>query len=122
MDFVMKCLSVNQKGNLSIGGCDLTDIAAEYGTPSYVMDEDEIRENCRVYTNAMNEYYDSKGIVLYASKALSCKYIYRIMKEEGMGVDVVSGGELYTAIKAGFPAERIYFHGNNKTGDEIKMA
>lgn len=122
MDFVMKCLSVNRKGNLSIGGCDLADIAAEYGTPSYVMDEDEIRENCRVYTNAMNEYYDGKGIVLYASKALSCKYIYRIMKEEGMGVDVVSGGELYTAIKAGFPAERIYFHGNNKTDDEIKMA
>ena len=122
MDFVMKCLSVNQKGNLSIGGCDLADIAAEYGTPSYVMDEDEIRKNCRVYTNAMNEYYDGKGIVLYASKALSCKYIYRIMKEEGMGVDVVSGGELYTAIKAGFPAERIYFHGNNKTDDEIKMA
>ena len=122
MDFVMKCLSVNQKGNLSIGGCDLTDIAAEYGTPSYIMDEDEIRKNCRVYTNAMNEYYDGKGIVLYASKALSCKYIYRIMKEEGMGVDVVSGGELYTAIKAGFPAERIYFHGNNKTDDEIKMA
>lgn len=122
MDFVMKCLSVNRKGNLSIGGCDLADIAAEYGTPSYVMDEDEIRKNCRVYTNAMNEYYDGKGIVLYASKALSCKYIYRIMKEEGMGVDVVSGGELYTAIKAGFPAERIYFHGNNKTDDEIKMA
>ena len=122
MDFVMKCLSVNQKGNLSIGGCDLADIAAEYGTPAYVMDEDEIRKNCRVYTNAMNEYYDGKGVVLYASKALSCKYIYRIMREEGMGVDVVSGGELYTAIKAGFPAERIYFHGNNKTDDEIKMA
>ncbi len=122
MDFVMNCLSVNQKGNLSIGGCDLSNIAAEYGTPAYVMDEDEIRKNCRVYTGAMDKYYDGKGIILYASKALSCKYIYRVMREEGMGVDVVSGGELYTAIKAGFPAERIYFHGNNKTDDEIKMA
>lgn len=122
MDFVMNCLSVNESGNLSIGGCDVADIAKEYGTPAYIMDEDEIRRNCRVYNKAMQEYYGGNGLVLYASKALSCKYIYRVMKEENMGVDVVSGGELYTALKAGFPAEKIYFHGNNKTDDEISMA
>ena len=70
----------------------------------------------------MDEYYGGNGLALYASKALSCKVIYRIAKEEGMGVDVVSGGELYTALSAGFPAEKIYFHGNNKTEDEIAMA
>lgn len=122
MDFVMSCLSVGENGNLSIGGCDVAALAEEYGTPAYIMDEDQIRENCRVYNRAMQEYYGGNGIVLYASKALSCKYIYRMMKEENMGIDVVSGGEMYTALKAGFPAERIYFHGNNKTDDELKMA
>lgn len=121
-NFVMKCLTVNDEQNIAMGGCDIARIAEEYGTPVYVMDENEIRDNCRIYTGAMKEYYDGNGLVLYASKALSCKYIYGIMAEEGMGVDVVSGGELYTAIKAGFPPERIYFHGNNKTEDEIVMA
>ncbi len=122
MSFVMNCLDVNEKGELRIGGADLTEVAKKYGTPAYVMDENEIRRNCRVYTKAMNDYYDGNGIVLYASKALSCKYIYKIMAEENMGVDVVSGGELYTALKAGFPADKIYFHGNNKTEDELRMA
>ena len=101
MDFVMSCLSVGENGNLSIGGCDVAALAEEYGTPAYIMDEDQIRENCRVYNRAMQEYYGGNGIVLYASKALSCKYIYRMMKEENMGIDVVSGGEMYTALKAG---------------------
>ena len=72
--------------------------------------------------NAMEKHYGGNGLVLYASKALSCKAVYRIMKEESMGVDVVSGGELYTALQAGFPAEKIYFHGNNKTEEELRMA
>lgn len=122
MQFVMKCLEINDKGNLAIGGCDLREIAREFGTPAYVMDENEIRKNCRVYLRAVEEYYSGNGMVLYASKALSCKEIYRIVKEEGMGVDVVSGGELYTALQAGFPAEKIYFHGNNKTEEELAMA
>lgn len=122
MEFVMDCLSINNENDLCIGGVSVEKIADEYGTPAYVMDEEKIRENCRVYTNAMKQYYGGNGIVLYASKALSCMYIYKIAKEEGMGVDVVSGGELYTALKAGFPADRIYFHGNNKTADELKMA
>lgn len=122
MQLVMDCLGRNAAGHLTIGGCDLTAIAEEFHTPAYVMDENKIRENCRVYRHAMDEYYGGNGLALYASKALSCKAIYRIALEEGMGVDVVSGGELYTALRAGFPAEKIYFHGNNKTEDEIAMA
>lgn len=122
MQFVMNCLDVNDNGRLSMGGCDLVDIAKEYGTPAYVMDEQSIRENCRAYKESIDKYYDGKGLPLYASKALSCKYMYRIAKEEGMGVDVVSGGELYTAVQAGFPADKIYFHGNNKTEDELRFA
>ncbi len=122
MEFVMKNLTVNEKGGLSLGGCDVAEAAREYGTPLYLMDEGQIRENCRIYNQSMQDYYDGNGIVLYASKALSCKQIYRIMKEENMGVDVVSGGELYTALSTGFPAERIYFHGNNKTEEELRYA
>lgn len=122
MDFVMKCLKVNEGGNLEIGGCDVKELAEKYGTPLYIMDEDDIRNNCRIYADAMKKHYDGNGLILYASKALSCKYMYRIAKEEGLGVDTVSGGEIYTALAAGFPAERIYFHGNNKTKDEIAFA
>lgn len=122
MHFVMDCLDINQKGHLTMGGCDLTEVAREYKTPLYVMDEEKIRENCRTYLGAMKKYYQGNGMVLYASKALSCKGIYRIMKEEGMGIDVVSGGELYTAIQAGFPMENVYFHGNNKTAEELILA
>ncbi len=122
MEFVMDCLGVNDKGNLTMGGCDLGAIAEAYGTPAYVMDETTIRENCRLYRRSIEDFYQGNGLALYASKALSCKGIYRIVKEEGMGVDVVSGGELYTALAAEFPSERIYFHGNNKTEAELKMA
>ena len=122
MQQVMKCLNVNEKGNLSMGGCDLTDIASEFGTPAYVIDEKTVRENCRAYVNSIKEYYGGKGLAIYASKALSCKYMYRVIAEEGMGADVVSGGEIYTALAAGFPADKLYFHGNNKTPDEIEYA
>ena len=122
MDFVMDCLSVNENGNLSIGGADVTELAKEYGTPLYIMDEENIRKNCRIYADAMKKYYDGNGLVLYASKAFSCKYMYKLAMEEGLGVDTVSGGEIYTALSAGFPAERIYFHGNNKTYDELDFA
>ncbi len=122
MEFVMDCLKVNEKGNIEIGGCDVKALAEEYGTPAYIMDENTIRENCRRYTGAIRDYYGGNGMVLYASKALSCMRMYKIMKEEGMGADVVSGGELYTALRAGFPAEKIYFHGNNKSESELKYA
>jgi len=98
------------------------DLVNEFGTPLYVMDEGLIRENCQLYKNAMDKYYNGNGLVLYASKALCTMAICRIAQQEGLGLDVVSGGELYTAIKAGFPMDRIYFHGNNKTKEELELA
>ncbi|MBR2476908.1 MAG: diaminopimelate decarboxylase [Clostridia bacterium] len=115
-------LTVNDRNHLVIGGCDCVDLAAQYGTPLYVMDEDVIRSNARAYKNAIDKYYGGNGMALYASKALSVMYMYKIVAEEGLGVDVVSGGELYTALKAGFNPENIYFHGNNKTTDELNFA
>lgn len=122
MLFVCESLKVNPNGNLEIGGCDCVALAQKYGTPLYVMDEELIRKNCKTYKNSIEKHYDGNGLVLYASKAFSCKAIYRIVKEEGLGIDVVSGGELYTALSVGFPVEKIYFHGNNKTADELCMA
>ena len=112
----------NERGHLTIGGADAVELAGQYGTPLYVLDEQEIRRNCQGFVSSMNEFYDGNGMVLYASKAFSCKEMYRIVMSEGMGADVVSGGEIYTALKAGFPMEKIYFHGNNKTYDELVFA
>lgn len=120
--FVNDCLNVNEKGHLTIGGCDTVELAKKYGTPLYVLDENVIRSTCKAYIDSFKRHYDGKGLALYASKALSCKALCEIAKEENMGLDVVSGGELYTALKAGFPVENIHFHGNNKTYDEICFA
>ena len=120
--YTSDCLQVNEKGELTIGGVSTVSLAKEFGTPLYVMDENKIRETCRVYCDAVQKYYDGNGLVLYASKAFCCKAMCRIIAEEGMGLDVVSSGELYTAISAGFPVERIYFHGNNKSFEELNMA
>lgn len=103
------------EGVLTFAGYDVTQLAKEYGTPLYLMDEARIRANCRMYLQAFRDHFGPGSLPLYASKAASFKQMYRIMAEEGMGVDVVSSGELYTALSAGFPAERIYFHGNCKT-------
>ncbi len=120
--FVNDCLNVNEKGHLTIGGCDTLDLAKEYGTPLYVLDENVIRETCRSYVNSFKKFYDGNGMPLYASKALSCKELCRIAKDENIGLDVVSGGEIYTALQSVFPMEKVHFHGNNKTADEIKFA
>lgn len=120
--FISKSLSVNDKGHLTIGGADTVDIAAQFGTPAYVIDEGLVRGKCAEFRESLNKYYDGHGMCLYASKALCCKEICRIVADEGIGIDVVSGGEIYTAYKAGFPMERVYFHGNNKTPDEIELA
>ncbi|MCX7923300.1 MAG: diaminopimelate decarboxylase [Clostridia bacterium] len=120
--FVSEALKVNSKNHLEIGGCDCVELVKEYGTPLYVMDEGLIRKNCQVYKNAMDKYYGGNGLVLYASKAFSSMAIYRLVEQEGLGIDVVSGGELYTALKAGFPMDKVYFHGNNKTLEEIELA
>jgi len=120
--FNSDCFNINEKGNLTIGGYDTTEIAAEFGTPVYVMDEETVRKNCRLYKQSIDNYYGGNGLPLYASKALSCKEMCRIAASEGLGLDVVSGGELYTAMEAGFPADKIYFHGNSKTREEIEYA
>lgn len=115
-------LSINEKGHLSIGDHDLTDISEKFGTPIYVMDEEFIRNSCKKYVNSMNKHYGSKAMALFASKALNCKEMCKIIDEEKMGIDVVSGGELYTAIKANFPMNKVHFHGNNKTPQELNLA
>lgn len=119
---ISECLSINEIGHLSIGGCDTVRLSEQYGTPLYVMDESTIRKNCRIYKEVIDEDYGGKGLVLYASKAFNCLEICRIIHDEGLGLDVVSEGELYTAIQANFPAKKIQFHGNNKTDREICMA
>ena len=115
-------LSINEKGHLCIGGRDTVELAEKHGTPLYVFDEDRIRERCRTYRKALCEAFGENANALYASKAASFRAIYRIMKDEGMGVDVVSSGEIYTAVSAEFPMERAYFHSNNKTDDDITYA
>lgn len=115
-------LSVNGQGHLTVAGYDTAQLAAEYGTPLLLMDEAVVRQNCRSYVTAMKESFPEGSLPLYASKALSCKAMYRIMAQEGMGVDVSSAGELYTAHAAGFPMERVWFHGNNKTDGDIRFA
>ncbi len=122
MQFIMDSLGVNNKGHLQMDGVDLIEVADKFKTPAYVVSEKTVRNNCREYMNSVNKFYDGNGITIYASKALSCKYMYKIVAEEGMGIDVVSAGEIYAALSAGFPAEKIYFHGNNKTPDELKYA
>lgn len=112
-------LKINQEGHLEIGGADTVALAKQFGTPLYVFDEAYIRRMMGVYRDTLAEKYNGNGLVLYASKAFSCQAVYRIADQENIGIDVVSGGELYTALKAGFPAEKIYMHGNNKLDYEI---
>ena len=114
-------MEINEKGHLVIGGCDTVDLVEEFGTPLYVMDEELIRQNCRSYYEAFTATY-SNTKVLYASKAFLPMAMCHVIESEGLGLDVVSSGELYTALKAGFPVEQIYFHGNNKTHDELILA
>ncbi len=115
-------LDINEKGNLTIGGVDTVDIAKEYGTPAYVIDMDAVRAQMRMYYEVLTECFGSTAIPLYASKALSTKGMYRAAAEEKLGIDCVSPGEIYTAHAAGFPMERAYFHGNNKTDRDIAFA
>lgn len=120
-DLLYSNVTVNSAGHLCFAGIDTVELAKQYGTPLYVMDEERIREHCRQYQTAVRNTFE-KGKVLYASKAASFKRIYEIMKEEEMGIDVVSAGEICTAVKAGFPLENAYFHSNNKTDEDIRYA
>lgn len=114
-------MKINSKGHLEIGGCDSVALAQQFGTPLYVLDESSIRSQCRSYREELaNTYPDAT--VIYASKALMTSAICGIIHQEGLGLDVVSGGELYTAYKAGFPLSKVFFHGNNKSPEELQMA
>ena len=115
-------IRINKSNHLEIGGCDAVSLAKEYGTPLYVLDETTVRKNCRMYVDSVKRFYNGNGLIMYAGKALCTMALYKIIDEEGMGADVVSGGELFTAFKAGFPMEKICFHGNNKTEEELNMA
>ena len=115
-------LDVSTDGRLLFGGIDTTEMIKKYGSPLYLMDEVRLRHNCRVYVDAIKEHFGESAMALYASKAASFKRIYEIVAEEGMGCDVVSCGEIYTARLAGFPLKNSYFHSNNKTDADIEYA
>ena len=115
-------MRVNERGHLEIGGCDCVELAKEFGTPLYVFDELLIRENCRRYKKAFAQNYPAEAKVCYAGKAFLTLAMCRLVDEEGLWLDVASGGELFTALQAKFPPERIYMHGNFKTEDELKAA
>lgn len=121
-ELICNNLTRNSSGELCFAGRELSPLALKYGTPLYLYDEDRIRERCRTYLKAVKTAFDGRGRVLYASKAASFRRLYEIMREEGMGIDVVSCGEIYTAHLAGFPLEKAYFHSNNKTDEDIAYA
>jgi len=112
--------TVNENGNLTIGGCDLTNLAEEYGTPLYIIDETTLRKICREYKIAFKDYKNIK--MMYASKALCTSAIARILDDEGFGFDTVSAGEIYTVYKSGVNMSNVLFNGNNKTKREIELA
>jgi diaminopimelate decarboxylase len=113
--------ALNEAGRLEVGGCDVVELAERFGTPAYVYAEDDIRARARAYMDSFRARTEHFGVV-YASKAFPCTAAYRLLAAEGLACDVASGGELYLALRGGFPPERIYMHGNNKSDDEIRMA
>ena len=113
--------SINEQGHLTIGGVDTIELAQTYGTPLFVYDTALIRKRARGFIDTFKEY-GVEAQVAYASKAFACIAAYQLAEQENLSLDVVSGGELFTAIKAGFPADRIHFHGNNKSVSELQLA
>ena len=112
---------VNKQGHLVIGGCDVVDLAEEFGTPLYLFDESTLRHRCREFKDEFCKYYPDT-LVIYASKAFLNRALALIFKEEDLGLDVVSGGELSIAHSVDFPLDKVYFHGNNKTLEELNLA
>ncbi|MBW4627147.1 MAG: diaminopimelate decarboxylase [Brasilonema octagenarum HA4186-MV1] len=113
---------VNNHDHLEIGGCDVTTLVEQFGSPLYILDEQTLRTACRQYQDSFKRYYKGESQVLYASKAWSCISVCAIAHDAGLGIDVVSGGELYTALSAGVNPDKIYFHGNNKSHQELTFA
>jgi diaminopimelate decarboxylase len=114
-------IEVNGRGHLEIAGCDAVHLAARFGTPLYVYNEEEIRRRCRAWAGAVARHWPG-GQVLYAAKAFCTVAMAALVREEGLGMDVCSGGELWTALAAGFPPGLIYFQGNGKDSDELELA
>ncbi|MEW6545851.1 MAG: diaminopimelate decarboxylase [Bacillota bacterium] len=114
-------LRVNSRGHLEVGGCDTPELGVRFGTPLYVYDEEEIRRRCRAWRGAVEQFWPG-GQVLYAGKAFLTLAMAALVHQEGLGMDVCSGGELWTALAAGFPASRVYFQGNGKSPEELEMA
>jgi diaminopimelate decarboxylase len=112
---------INDQGHLEVGGCDALELAAEFGTPAYVVAEDDLRARARQFTSAFAARTDNYEVV-FASKAFPCTAVMRVFAEEGLGCDVASAGELALALRAGFPGERIHLHGNAKSLDELRAA
>jgi diaminopimelate decarboxylase len=112
---------VNKKGHLCIGSCDVVDLVSEFGTPLYLFDEATLREKCREFKDEFDRYQPGT-LVVYASKAFLNRALALLFREEGMGLDVVSGGELSIGQSVDFPADRVYFHGNNKTPEELNLS
>ena len=117
---LLKPITLKREKNLTIGGCDMVDLAQKYGTPLYVVDEQTIRSICKDYKKAFSKY--EKTNMMYASKALCNSAVSRIIASEGFGFDAVSGGEIYTLYKAGIDMSKVLFNGNNKTPEEIELA
>lgn len=113
---------INDRDRLEIGGCDVTELLQQFGSPLYILDEVTLRTACRQYRESFERYYPGPSQVIYASKAWSCLAVCGIVAQEGLGFDVVSGGELYTTLQAGVSPEKIYFHGNNKSREELQFA
>lgn len=113
---------IGQDGQLEVGGCQVSKLVEQYGSPLYIVDEQTVRTACQQYYQSFQRYYPGPSQVLYASKAWSCKAICALVASEGLGLDVVSGGELYTALQADVDPAAIYFHGNNKSIGELEMA
>jgi diaminopimelate decarboxylase len=113
---------VNKNDHLEIGGCDIELLVEQFGSPLYVLDESTLRTACKQYRDRFKQYYSGESLVIYASKAWSCLAVCSIVNSEGLGFDVVSGGELYTTLQAGVSPNKIYFHGNNKSATELEFA
>jgi len=113
---------IDPEGRLTVGGCALSELAAQYGTPLYVLDEATLRAACRAYRQALSRFYPGPSLAIYASKANSSLALTALVASEGLGLDAVSAGELLTALEGGMPPERIVLHGNNKAREELELA
>lgn len=115
-------IKMNKNGNLSIADCDVKELAGKYGTPLYIISEDHIRDNIRLYKEAMRKNFGENFDIAYASKAFCTSYMYKILMQENISADVVSAGEIFTALNVGFNPGKLYFHGSNKSYDELVYA